>query len=325
MPHVLNSAFTRQLALALEPYPAAGRYLVGVSGGRDSTALLHGLSAAGYRKLVVCHLDHGLRGDASTADAQFVAALAQTLKLPFESTRADVRTLARETKSSLETAAREARHRFFEAAAARRRCRTIFLAHHADDQVETFLFNLLRGAGLAGLGAMAVETLRRSGQRELRIVRPLLGVWRAEIDAYAQTHGLEWREDATNADPAHATRNRLRAEVIPLLERAMGRAVRPALWRTADILRAEETWLAAQLDSESPFPARLPVKTLASQPVARQRRVLRAWLADRGIAGVGYEEIERVRALLDASDGPAKVNLPGDRHARRRAGVLFVD
>ncbi len=299
---------------------------MGVSGGRDSVALLDGLLAAGLRRLVVCHLNHGLRGAASAADARFVARLAAERGLPLETGRADVRALARAGKLSLETAAREARYRFFAHAAGRRRCRTIFLAHHADDQVETFLFNLLRGAGPAGLAGMAAESERRVGRRTLRIVRPLLGVWREEIDAYLSARGLQWREDATNADPAHATRNALRAGALPLLARVMGRDVRRALWRTADILAAEDAWLTALLETGEPLPAELPVAGLAEQPVARQRRVLRAWLAARGVGGVGYEKVERVRTLLRVADGgPAKVNLPGDRHARRRSGKLFVE
>ena len=319
------SAFARKLALALRPYPARERYLVGVSGGRDSVALLHGLVDGGYRRLVVCHLDHGLRGEAAAEDARFVQRLADTLNLPVDCGIADVAGQARQTKCSLETAARNARYAFFAARAARRRCRTIFLAHHADDQVETLLFNLLRGSGTAGLGAMAADGVRTFGGQKLRILRPLLGVWRAEIDDYVQARSLEWREDTTNADPAHATRNRLRAEVIPVLERAMGREVRPALWRAADIFQAEEIWLAGLLANEAPLPVRLPVKALAGQPIAKQRRLLRAWLKVHRVTGVGYEEIERVRTLLDPNAGPAKINLPGDCHARRRAGELFVE
>ena len=111
-----------------------------------------------------------------------------------------------------------------------------------------------------------------------------------------------------------------------MLEEVMGRAVRPALWRTADILGAEEAWLAALLEKEGPLPPILPVAMLSDQPVAKQRRTLRAWLAQQNVAGVGYDEVERVRALLDASPGrPAKVNLCHDRHARRRGGKLFLE
>ena len=172
---------------------------------------------------------------------------------------------------------------------------------------------------------MTADSTRTFNRRKLRVLRPLLGVWRAEIDEYVQTQGLAWREDATNADPAHATRNALRAEAIPLLSRLMGRDVRPALWRAADILSAEEAWLAGLLAADGPPPERLSVKTLAALPVARQRRVLRAWLRAWRVADAGYEEVERVRSLLDVTMGPAKVNLPGDRHARRRAGALFIE
>ena len=319
------SAFEDRLAVALRAHPADARYLVGVSGGRDSVALLHGLRAAGYRRLVVAHLDHGLRGEESAEDARFVARLAAEWKLPLEQATVDVPALAREGRRSMETTAREARYAFFAAAAGRRRCLAVFLAHHADDQVETFLFNLGRGAGPAGLAAMATEDTRAVGRRRLRVLRPLLGVWRTEVDAYVAAHGLTWREDATNADPAHAVRNRLRTEVIPLLESTLGRAVRPALWRAADILQAEEPWLTGLLATGDPLPARLPVRTLVAQPLAKQRRVLRAWLAARGVVGVGYAEVERVRTLLDVGGGPAKVNLPGGGHARRRTGVLFVE
>jgi tRNA(Ile)-lysidine synthase len=107
----------------------------------------------------------------------------------------------------------------------------------------------------------------------------------------------------------------------------MDRDVRLALWRTADLLAAEEAWIADLVSSENqPLPARLPVAELRSEPVAKQRRLLRLWLGGRGLAGIGYSEVELVRTLLDAgADRPAKVNLPGGRHVRRRSGVLFVE
>ena len=133
--------------------PFNRRLLVGISGGIDSTALLHALVAGGRRrKLTLLHLNHTLRGSASTADAAFVKRLASRLGLPLMTARADVAALAREQKLSIETAARQARYSFFAKAARQTRCHTLILAHHADDQAETFLFNLLRGGG-SGLGA----------------------------------------------------------------------------------------------------------------------------------------------------------------------------
>ena len=318
-------AFAEKLAAALRPYPPEDRYLVGVSGGRDSVALLHGLVAAGYGRLVVCHLDHGIRGAAARADARFTQRMADKLDLPVEPGRTDVPALAKQEKLSLETAARRARYEFFAAVAGRRRCRTVFLAHHADDQVETFLFNLLRGAGTAGLGAMAADSERTVGRRRLRLLRPLLGVWRAEIDDYLAANRLRWRDDRTNADPTHATRNRLRLEVLPLLERTMGREVKPALWRTADILRAEEAWRTELTEAAQPSSPYLALDAVAGQPTAKQRRMVLAWLKGNAVPGVGYQEVEAVRSLLDKAAGPAKINLPGGCHARRRSGVLFLE
>ena len=169
----------------LAAFPNDRRYLIGVSGGRDSVALLHWLLSQGYRKLIVCHFEHGLRGRAGKSDARFVERLAKKYGLNFELGSADIAALAARTKQSIETTARNERLAFFERVGRRRRCLTIFLAHQADDQVETFLLNLFRGAGGRGLGAMRLS----SNHGSLEIVRPLLGVWRSEIDHYVKSTG----------------------------------------------------------------------------------------------------------------------------------------
>ncbi len=245
--------------------------------------------------------------------------------LPFETARATVATRAKLEKLSLETAAREARYQFFADVALRRRCRKLFLGHQADDQVETFLFNLLRGTGPAGLAAMAVKSEWTVGPCKLQIIRPLLSVWRTQIDEYLHAEGWPWREDATNADPTHATRNRIRLKVLPLLEATMGRLVKPALWRTADILGAEEAWWGGLLTAKHQLPTEVPLKKLTSQPLAKQRRLIRTWLLAARVPRIGYREVELVRSLLDKSNGLAKTNLPGGWHARRRGGVLFLE
>ena len=168
----------------LRGLPNDRRYLVGVSGGRDSVVLLHWLIERGYRRLIVCHFEHGLRG-ARGSGCAIRRAVAEKHGLQFESGAADIRAIAREKKQSIETAARHERRAFFPRVARRRRCPTIFLGHHADDQVETFLLNLFRGAGGRGLGAMR----SRSKHGSLEIVRPFLGVWRSEIDDYVAEHG----------------------------------------------------------------------------------------------------------------------------------------
>jgi len=302
--------------------PPDGRYLAGVSGGRDSVALLHWLVSLGYERLVVCHLNHRLRGRSSDADARSVEKLAENFDADFELGTTKVRALAKKQKMSIETAAREARYAFFAETARRRNCRTIFVAHHADDLVETFLINLFRGAGGAGLSAMREISTRRINGVDLTIVRPLLWVWRREIEDYIRKHRLRFREDATNKNLT-PLRNRIRHRIIPYLEKMLGRNIRQNIWRTAVIAADEERWIESELRDSTH--ADLSVAKLRTLPVAVQRRALLKWLRTQKVADVGFDTIERVRSLADGDARIAKVNLPGDRHARRRAGKIFIE
>ena len=156
-----------------ERWPRKQRFLIGVSGGVDSIVLLRSLCEKGYKNLVVCHLDHGLRGRISTADARWVVRLAAILGLPCLTEKCDVRAEADVAGVSVETAGREARHRFFARIARHHRCPRVLLAHHADDQAETVLMNLCRGsAGLAGrCRGQAVSRLRARPRRQ-QALRP---------------------------------------------------------------------------------------------------------------------------------------------------------
>jgi tRNA(Ile)-lysidine synthase len=303
-------------------FPRDARYLIGVSGGRDSVALLHWLISLGYKKLIVCHLNHQLRGRSSDADARFVQELAAKYQVDFERGAANVRVLAKKKKMSTETAAREARYSFFAKAAKRHRCHTMFLAHHADDLVETFLLNLIRGAGPTGLAGMREVSSRHFDGVDLTIVRPLLSVWRTDIDKYVRGYHLKFREDATNKSLA-ATRNRIRNCIIPYLEKILGRNIRQNIWRTAMIAAEEEKWI----DNEAPdfTNLHLSVPGLRALPIALQRRAIMKWLRTQNISEVGFDVIERVRSLADREAPIAKVNLPRDRHARRRAGRIFLE
>ena len=305
-------------------FPATRRYLIGVSGGRDSVALLHCLTSLGYRRLIVCHLDHQLRGRSSKTDAKFVKELAAKLGLSCEIGRTDVAALARRSKQSIETAGRTARYEFFGRIARGRRCRTIFLGHHGNDLVETFLLNLFRGAGPVGLGAMRQVATRKVDGVELTIVRPFLGTSREEIDDYLKTHRLKYRDDATN-QTLGPLRNRIRHRVIPYVEKQLGRKVRGALWRAAMISADEAELTETLVDPPAAHSSELELKKLRAQPRALQRRTIHLWLQGQGITNLDFETIERVRALLDADAGIAKTNLPHDRHARRRAGKLFIE
>jgi tRNA(Ile)-lysidine synthase len=306
----------------LRKFPPRCRYLIGVSGGRDSVSLLHWLVELGYRKLIVCHLNHRLRGRSSDADARFVERLAAKYQIDFEIGSANIRALGKKKKMSIETAAREARYTFFAETARRRNCRTIFVAHHADDLVETFLINLFRGAGNAGLSAMREISTRRIDGIDLTIARPFLCVWRKEIDDYVDEHRLRFREDATNKNLT-PLRNRIRHRIVPYLEKTVGRSIRQNIWRTAIIAADEEKWIDSELpDSKH---ADLSVVKLRALPIALQRRALLKWLRKQNVSDIGFDAIERVRSLADRDARIAKVNLPGNRHARRRAGKIFLE
>jgi tRNA(Ile)-lysidine synthase len=302
--------------------PPNGRYLIGVSGGRDSVALLHWLVNLGYKKLIVCHLNHQLRGRSSEADARFVGKLAGKYQIAFERGSANVSALARKKRLSIETAARECRYSFFAKVAKRRHSQTIFLAHHADDLVETFLINLFRGAGTTGLAAMRETSSQRLDGLDLVIVRPLLCVWRKEIDYYVREHGLKFREDASNKN-LNPFRNRIRHRIISYLEKILGRNIRPAIWRAAVIAGEEEAWIDSQLPE--PSNAELSVARLRTLPIALQRRAIFKWLRMQNISEVGFDVVELVRSLAHPSARVAKINLAKDRHARRRAGKIFVE
>jgi tRNA(Ile)-lysidine synthase len=298
------------------------KLIVAVSGGADSVALLHLLLEAGRGNLIVAHFNHRLRGKASDGDAAFVGKLAAKLGLPCETGAEDVRSLAVKRKCSVETAAREARYSFLAAVARKHRTRSVVLAHHADDQVETCLFQFLRGSGIAGIAGMKPRSKRSVEGVELELLRPLLALPKQELLTYLRERKIRFREDATNA-VADASRNKIRLKILPLIEELLGPSFKESIVRNARLLADEEDLLSS-LTLPMAVHETLSVKLLRGLHPALRRRVLHAWLKNRGITAPGFAEVELTASLLDPS-GPAKVNLPGTRHARRRAGVLFIE
>jgi len=312
---IQNKNFLRRLS-------SDRQYLVGVSGGRDSVALLHWLVEAGYKRLVACHLNHQLRGTSSDRDARFVEKFVEEYDVDLEMGSVNVKAFAIKQKMSIEAAAREARYKFFAQIAKQRRAQTIFLGHHADDLVETFFINLFRGSGASGLGAMREVSKRRINDVDLTIVRPFLGIWRSEIDEFIAQRRLKFREDESNKDVA-ALRNRIRHRIIPYLEKTLGRNIRQNIFRAAMIVAEEEDWIEDHLPNASD--ADLAVAELRELPVALQRREILKWLRAQRITDVGFDVVENVRSLLGHDAGIAKVNLPRNRHVRRRAGTIFIE
>lgn len=302
--------------------PKRRRYLAGVSGGADSVALLHLLHRHGFRDVVACHLDHGLRGRASAGDARFVEKLAASLGYRCESGKAAVRMMMKESGTSMETAAREARHGFFGACSRKYRCDRLLLAHHADDQAETILWNLLRGSrGLTGMKESQVLTL---GGRPVECLRPLLGTRREELRKWLVAEGLRWREDASNAELV-TVRNRLRSEALPLLGEIARRDVVESLIRAeegAAELREIERWAVAQAAAVDPQ-GRLHLPRLRELPQAVRAACIYDFLRTSGVTGLSRELVARCLGLINPAAEPA-VNLPGGKVLRRRGGRLLV-
>jgi tRNA(Ile)-lysidine synthase len=318
-----------------------GRVLVAVSGGADSVALLfllRELEVDGELTIAtVAHLNHQLRGVDADEDERFCAALAARLGLRFTSERVDVAARAKAERRSIEDAARRARYAFFDRAADACHADAVAVGHTKDDQAETFLLRLIRGAGGRGLAAIHP----RAG----RVIRPLIEVEREALRDYLAARGQDFREDASNADVSFP-RNRVRHEVLPLLHSRFSPAITDVLAREAALARQDEEFLQAHaikladqivLSDEA---IRIDAAGLAAAPRALSSRVVAAALQTfAGAKPVTFDHIERVLAL---GDGQA-LSLPGQtavrtgdrivlrrgagraaRSAKREAGNVFA-
>ena len=224
--------------------------VVAVSGGPDSLALLFSLfRLKGELGLDLhgAHLDHGLRGEASEADAQFVAQMFRRLGIDFTSERADVPTYRKSRRLSLEEAARQVRYDFLARVAAERRADAIALGHTSDDQAETVLMHIMRGSGLTGLRGMDPSTFRTINAVKVRLVRPLLRSSRGDTVGYCRALGLKPRLDESNLSTEH-NRNRVRIELLPVLEQ-YNPAVRDALIRLSRSAAEGVEYLDSRLDA----------------------------------------------------------------------------
>lgn len=310
------------------------RVLVAVSGGADSLALLHLLHDLADHlslALMVAHLDHGLRGEASAAEARAVAEQAARLGLPCVTERVRLAELAAARKISLETAGREARYAFFERAARETGCARVATGHTADDRVETLLLNLLRGTGLDGL--RGVPRSRPLGDAGIQVVRPLLDLRRHETIAFCRERGLRPCEDPTNRLLDFA-RNRVRHRLLPVLEAEAPKGLRARLLALAEIAAeevellermAEETLRTVLLEERSGALS-LATAKLSAAPAALARRVLRRAVrrVDRG-ADLDRASTELLLRLT-GGDLATGITLPGGRvRAVRRGDTLRLE
>ena len=305
--------------------PAAGDVvLVGLSGGADSVALLDALVLLRRRRrfaVEAAHLDHGLRAG-SSEDAAFCRRLCRDLGVPLHVAQADVRARSARERGGVEQAARRERYAFLRRVQRETGAVLIAVAHTRDDQAETLLLHLLRGAGTTGLGGMR----GRAGT----LVRPLLGVSRREVLAHLGERGIEWREDPSN-DDLSLLRNRVRHELLPYLEARFNPALRETLARTAGLLAEEAAHLRGEADVLLEHTSRgegetlvLDRRALADAPGPVARVAIRQALARTGgLARIGAVHVERILALARASaPSGRRLPLPGGREVRYRQGEL---
>ena len=299
--------------------------IVGVSGGADSVALLDLLATLPDFPLIliVAHLNHCLRGTESDGDQQFVQQLAAQYQLPCELRQVNVRLLAQQQRLSLEEAGRTARYAFFDELKNRYHASAVAVAHHSDDQAETLLLRLLRGAGTTGLAAMAPRN-------PAGIIRPLLGISRQELRAHLTDRRLGFREDSSNTDQTYQ-RNRIRHQLLPLLQE-YNPAITQRLSATASLLGEDETLLLHCSETAYRQLARSGNgwNALARGELGQQPRPLRLRLYRMAIESLlGHQQRLELRhyqlldqLLLEGSTG-AGLNLPGKLVATLTAEQLL--
>ena len=284
---------------------------VAVSGGADSVCLLHVLLELAPRwdlRLSVLHLDHGLRGEESRQDAEFVRGLADRLGLPLSLRE----TAVAQSPDNLEQAAREARLAFFRETIASGAVERVATGHTRSDQAETVLFRFLRGSGTAGLAGIRPVTSEG-------IVRPLIEVERSEVRQFLLDRGIAWREDSTNSSLQFA-RNRIRHELLPQIAREWNPAIGETLANTADWALAEEAWwdaeidrLAAQHFTTADDAILLRASVLAALPLAVARRLVRRAmeLVKGDLRGIDFGHIAAVMDLARSTEGHGRLQAPG--------------
>lgn len=302
--------------------------LIGVSSGPDSVCLLHLLKELQDEydlTLHIAHLNHGFRGEEAEEDSRFVQDMGKTLGVPVIAEYSDTPAYAREYRISKQEAAREVRYRFFGLAADKTGADRIALGHTADDQAETFLMRLLRGAGSHGLSG--IPPVRD------KIIRPLIGVFREEIKEYLSENDIHCRIDSSNLTPVYL-RNKIRLELIPHLAKEYNPNIMDTLVRSLNILRDEDVFLdnyvrkifRDMVINESEGMIKFDVKRFDSCEEPVKRRLVRfAVEAVKGAEGIALScrHVEEALALLQ-NDRAGEIDFPAGVAAERRGDVFSI-
>ena len=297
--------------------------LVAVSGGPDSVAMLHALHIVSSKlgiSLHIAHLNHGIRGEESNSDQVFVCELAQQYGIPISTARVDVPTLRIESGLGEEETARVERYEFLQDTATKLGADKIAIGHNADDRAESVLLNIIRGCGIDGLAS--IKPING------KVIRPLIDTPRADIDRYITENSLDYRLDKTNLDTTYA-RNRVRHELIALLERDYNPQIRPALVRLAEIAADQMDhirYAAENAEHYAVMEDSLDAGLLAALPRALQSQIIRNKISEvkKDLVDVSYNHIESVIEGLK-SGADFTVNLPtGEFFVSRTRNVLRV-
>ncbi|MBO8164890.1 MAG: tRNA lysidine(34) synthetase TilS [Brevibacillus sp.] len=301
--------------------------VVGVSGGTDSTALLHILWSLNRQyaygwKLHVVHLNHGFRGEEARQDAAYVKEVCDRLQIPCHLFAENVSLYMKESGMGAQEASRVRRYELYRRVAEQVGASKVALAHHADDQVETILFRMLRGTGLSGLGGMPVR--RWLIPDRLEVVRPLLDVYRADLEAYCRQAGLTPRLDRSNLSRKYS-RNKLRLDVLPLLAEINPR-YREHLLQLANLARADDAYLRNQSEAElkrvivSRETEKVVIdgKKFRSCDLALQRRMIPLILSYLStLTEWSSQHVEAVLRVIGGEHPSAQVHLPDDLVVKR--------
>ena len=302
--------------------PPGARVHVACSGGGDSVALAALLCAiereTDWSVAGLLHVNHGLRGASADDDEAFCRQFARELGVPITVERVDVAARARKERISIEAAGHRIRYELFERVVSQRTADRIATGHTRDDQAETVLLRLIRGAGPAGLAGIRP----RSGP----VVRPLLAVRRHELRDYLRRRGLSHREDPSNRDEG-VLRNRVRHRLVPFLAEHFSPAITDVLARSAAIAGDDADWIdaaanaaAAKIVQRTEECLEVDTDLLAAEAPAIARRVARKALERAGGRRVGFDHVERLRRLAGGDGaGPGSADFPGCRVERNES------
>jgi tRNA(Ile)-lysidine synthase len=289
--------------------------VVGVSGGPDSLCLLTILHRLDYQ-LIVAHVNHQLRPE-SDSEENFVQDYCGHLNVPFVSTRVDVKEYALQKKMSIEESARCLRYSFLFETAEKNQAQALAVAHQADDQIETVLMHILRGAGSAGIKGMAYFSFLRPFSTSIPVVRPLLGVWREEITVFCAENGIKSCADQTNSDTRYF-RNRIRQELIPILSTYNSQA-KQHIWQMAQLVQEEDACLEEEVKAalEGGVTAKgkgffvFSREEFSKFHPAIQRRILRSILSElrADLRDIGFEAVDKGTSAMTLPDFAGEIQL----------------